>query len=244
MAKLSSGPATNPQDVLTVSTVQETDLGAKVESSDGRIFRYARVGTTVLVPATLIQAPAEVTNHQGRTPAAAAIGDTQVSVGLGATAADIDQYAGGYLVVTNINGAGGGYAYGVRSHAAVASSGTITVFLTEAVASAITASSTIDFVANPYNRVVINPVTTPTSAPIGVALGNPGASSYCWIQTHGPAIVQSEAAITVGASAAVGTTFAGTVRNAVGSESLTPIVGYALTGIAASEKGIIYLTID
>ena len=243
MAKLGTILQVVPAEVFTSSSTQETNLGAYAETPDGRGFRYVQNGDVAMVPGNVYQSSAESTDHQGRTPHPAVIGDTSVPVGLGATAALVDEYKDGFLIVT-ANGSEG-RMYGILGHLATAASATLTATLSEPIKAAITANSTVDLVRNPYRNVVVAP-TTETGVTVGVALHGIVASEYGWMQTHGPCAVLAETAVGVGLKVLRSTSTAGAVGLGSGitaDAELTP-VGYALTGIAASEFGALYLTID
>ena len=107
MSRLSGDLSVVASDLYADDSTQQHDLGAKVVTSDGRAFRYCKVGATALVPGKLYDGPAIVPNHVNiAVAAAAAAGATSVTVTLGATLASINQYAGGLLVVSDANGEG------------------------------------------------------------------------------------------------------------------------------------------
>lgn len=219
-------------------------LGTRGYTSDGRIFRYARAGEA-LTAGLVLQAPGEHTNHQNLTPSAAAVGATSVTLTLGATAATENLYAEGYLVVTAT--AGNGIYYRIKGHPAAALSGSLTLQLSDPVKVAITASSKIDLVKNPYSKVVAYPYTGFTSAPIGVACLAMTSGYYGWIQTGGPGMVKADADanVTVGRKLVTSNATTGCVENcADGAESALPYIGDALTGIASGENGMAMLRID
>lgn len=241
MSKLSSTALGSPQDLLVSSTVQGADLGTAMTTGDGRYFRYCLVGGTSLVTGTLIQAPAQVANHIQLTPVAAAVGATQVTVTLGATAATANQYYNGLLVVSLDGGTGGvkGYAYQISGHPAAASSGSLTLTLSDPLLNLITTSAKIDLVLNNYSGVIINP-TTGSSAPVGAAIWVLPTATYGWIQTQGPASVLNDAggAITVGNDVTPSTSVAGAIKSLTGT---LPTIGTAVTSITASQNGTVRL---
>jgi hypothetical protein len=198
----------------------------------------AKAGAVALVPGTLVQAPAEVTNHQNLTPAAAAIGATQVTVTLGATAATANQYAGGLLVVTVTPGQG--YSYEIDSHPAASGSATLVLTLKDPILVALTTSSRVDLVANEYNGVIINP-TTASSNPVGVAVYPIAIGEYGYIQTGGHANVLADGAVVVGTAVVASNATAGAVEALTGVQA--PI-GIAQSGIATTEYGPIHLLLD
>jgi hypothetical protein len=162
-------------------------LGERLVTSDGRVFRYAQAGGTLLVAGNFLQAPAEVSTHQGLTPTNTAIGATSLTVTLGATnAATANQYAGGWAVVTVTPGLG--QIFGISGHPAAAAAAALTLTLTDAVSVALTAAaSKIDLIPNPYKGVIQAPITTLTGAVAGVCVFPIPANEYGWIQRSGPA---------------------------------------------------------
>ena len=227
------------QDVLSTSTTLKHDLGALGITTDGRKFRYCKAGGTALVAGKLQQSPVEITNHQDLTPTAArAIGDTTVTVTLGATAATLNQYSNGWLVATTSTGAG--FQYKIKSHPAADSLATLVVTLDDPFIVATATTTRFDLVLNPFNGVVVNP-TTATSGPVGVAVYNIGASEFGWIQTNGPAVILSDAGSTVGTNVSASNATAGAVEASVTAQAA---IGYALTGVATTEYGMFYVTID
>lgn len=222
----------------TASLPDAVQLGARFKTQDGRVFRMAKAGAVALVPGTLLQASAEVTNHQGLTPAAAAIGATQVTVTLGATAATANQYAGGQLMVTVTPGQG--YSYEIDSHPAANSSATLVLTLKDPILVALTTSSRVDLVLNEYSGVLINP-TTATSNPVGVAVYPVVAGEYGYIQTGGHACVLADGAVTVGTAVVASNGTAGAVEPLTGVQAP---VGIAQSGIATTEYGPVHLLLD
>ena len=230
----------SPKALFKTSDTQEVQLGAKVCLSDGRAYRYVKAGGTALVAGTLQQAPAQVTNHQDLTPTAAAAGVTSVTVTLGATAATANQYANGWIVITTSDGIG--YQYEVKSHPAASASAAVVLTLADELQEALTASSRVDLVVNPYDGVIINP-TTATSCILGVAVADIPASNFGWIQCGGVASVLNDTAgaITVGTEVSASNAVAGSIEAETGTQAT---VGVAVTGIAASQNGAVRLRIE
>lgn len=227
----------SPQELFTTSTTQGTDLGATATSGDGRDFRYVLAGGTTLVPGKLQQSTAEdVTNWENLTPAAAAIGATQITITTSTTNA-ANVFANGYMQGTVTPGQG--YSYQVKSNAASAA-GSLVVNLYDPLQVALTTSSRVDFIPSPYQNVIVNP-TTATGTIVGVAIFPIVNAQYGWIQTHGPCNVLAQGTIVVGEEVAASSTTAGAV---VATSGVLASVGYAVTGIATTEYGTVFLTID
>jgi hypothetical protein len=238
MSFLSGDVAVAASSVTSSSATKEFALGARAKMPDGRTFRYCLAGGTALVPGKLQQAPAQITNHQNLTPAAAAIGATSVTVTLGATAATANQYAEGWVVVTVTPGQG--YQYKIASHPAADASATLVLTLEDPIAVALTASSRVDLVLNPYSGVIVNP-STATSAPVGVAVYPVTAAQYGWIQTGGSSVILADGALAVGTNVAASNAVAGAVEAATGVQAA---IGEALTGVADTEYGAVRLLLD
>lgn len=221
---------------LNSSSIQDI-LGAFYQSPDGRGFRYCRAGGTALVPGKLQQSPVEDTAHQDLAPAAAAIGATEVTVTLGASAVTANEYAGGYLLGTVTPGQG--QMYLISGHPAADASATCVLTLADPLIVALTTSSRLDMVLNAYTALVVNP-TTATSSPAGVAVTAITASYYGFLQVSGPANVLNDGGSTVGTNVSASNATAGAVEAAVTAQAA---VGYAMTGIASTEYGAIMLSL-
>ena len=237
MATQLSGSITVAAQAIHTSSADQYHNGSElVHSSDGRVFRYALAGGTSLVAGQLQQAAAEVTDHQNLTSPVAAAGDTSFAVTLGGTLSAINQYANGWVFVTVTPGVG--RQYRISGHAAVAASGSMTVNLSDPIAVALTATSRLDLVRNPYAGVIVNP-TTRTSGPVGVAVHPVTNAQYGWVQVGGVTNCLSEGATAVGNFVSASGTTAGAVIDA--THVAEPTVGNAMTGIADTEYGAIKL---
>lgn len=228
---LTQYPASAPYGLFSQDTAAQIDLGSKFVDKAGNEYVYLKAGATALVAGTLLQAPAEATNHQDVVPAAAAIGATSVTVTLGATAATANQYAGGWLLITVTPGEG--YKYLIASHPAANASATLVLTLEDPIQVALTTASNCDLVPNPYNGVVINP-TIATSCPVAVATDVVAISGFGWGQTKGVACILSDGGSTVGTNVSASNATAGAVEAAVTAQAF---VGVAVTGVATTEYG-------
>lgn len=198
-----SGPTTSfAQGLYDTSTLQNHVLGEKAFSNDGRTFRYVKVGAVALVPGNVIQSPAIVANHVNLTPTAVStVGDTTVTVTLGATAATANQYANGTLTFEK-GTTGAGQTLLIKSNPAAALSTTLVVTLADAVVTTTSGTVTASLVQNNYQGVIQAPVTTLTGTPVGVAVAPLAAASFGWICSRGITGVLADGAQTVGVTAA------------------------------------------
>lgn len=241
MSKLTSNIAVFPVSLFNNSTTtyDGTDLGAEGTAGDGRYYRWALVGSsTNLVAGTLLQGPAQdATNWQNLVVSAASTGATEITVTSTVTTT-ANSLAGGLMIVRT--GTGDGFTYEIAGNTAASSSG-FTITLVDPLLAALDSTSRVDAQPNPYNGVIINP-TTPTSAPVGVAITNSTKGTYNFIQTRGPVALLAKGAITAGQSVVASVVTAGAVSAAAGNAY--PIIGTALEGIADGDYGLVFLTLS
>lgn len=237
MSHLTGATQIAGQDIFTTSTSANTNLGALATTGDGRYYRYSSLGAVAAVPGKLYQAAAEITNHQNLAPTAnGAIGDRTITVTLGATAATANQYAGGYAVISDSTGEG--YMYEIASHPAALLSATLQLTLVDPLLTTTASASTkVDLIPNPYSATIVNP-TTATSAPIGAAVFPVAIGGFGWMQVSGPTVLLADGAVTVGTNLVASNGTAGAVEPATGVQA---VVGTALTGIATTEYGAVFL---
>lgn len=226
MPNLTSDPQGAGQALYASSASAKHALGERLVTSDGRVFRYAKAGASNLVAGNWIQSPAQVANHQNIAVAAAAIGATSITVTLGATAATAGQYAGGQAVVTITPGLG--QAINIVAHPAADASATLVLTLGEPLRVALTSSTRIDLIPNPYNGVIQSPVTTLTGAVAGVATYIITAAEYGWLQRSGPAGALIAGTPAVGAAIVLPGTAAGAAV-VDGAAAATLVVGSMLS---------------
>lgn len=219
-------------------------VGTKAVTPDGRIFRYAKAGATALIRGRLNVAADITANHEDNVfQTAGAVGDTTVSITVGATAVTANEYVGGYLCIQDDTGEGYNHLI-VRHDAKAAAAGTVTFDIKPGLFAATTVATTVTLVRNPWSNVVISDGTQ-TDIPVGVSVCAVTANYYCWLQTGGIASVLTDTAgATAGTQITIGTTDAGAVetRNAVAE----PIVGIEPAGgvSTAAEHNPFFLTID
>jgi len=163
-------------------------VGQKAEASDGRKYRYVKVGGTALVVGNALQAPAQDADHDDVTVRATDAGATSllITTGSGGGALDLNEYQDGYAVIDTTPGHG--YIYKIKSHLAIAAStnGQLELYPEDAVQVALTASSKVTLVKNPYKGVIQTPVTTATNTCVGGCIYPIAANEFGWIQTGGP----------------------------------------------------------
>lgn len=232
----------SPQDVLTTSASQLAALGQLGVTGDGRLFRYARAGASAITRGKLQLAPTPKTNHHNLATAAAAIGATEVTVTLGATAAVANEYADGLLQVNDAIGEG--VSYRILSHPAANASAALVVTLKDPIKTlALTAASECSLIHNSYRRVIEG--TSATQIPAGVPLLNIALEEFGWVQTHGPAPVLAQGTVTLGAPVIAGSVAGSVTDNTDVTAPIAQIwVGFAPIAGVDTEYRAIYLTID
>jgi hypothetical protein len=229
------------QGIFSESSAALHQMGSYIETANGRGFRYTKVGATALVAGKLYQSSAEdTTNQQSLACAVNSIGDTSVVTTTTVTLA-ANLLAGGLLTVISAT-TGAGFGYKIKGNTVAA--GAVTTFtLEDPIIVATTGTVYVDVIPNPYSGVVITPAGAATSAAVGVSVYNVTALYYGWLQTHGAAPILCSTAITVGNSVTpINATAAGAAT--VATNGVKAPIGYALTGIATTDYGPIFLTID
>jgi hypothetical protein len=183
-SRLSNQEVQLAQEMFVSSANPQHKLGTRGYTEDGRAFRYVKAGASDLVAGNCIQSSAIITTHLANTPPAVAIGAKSFAYTPGATAAAADYYADGYLQVDTTPG--NGYTYGLGSHAAITASTAFTLNLDDPIQVALTTSSRVGLLANPYRDVIQMPATTATGTLVGVAGYIIATTQFGWIQTWGP----------------------------------------------------------
>lgn len=236
MANCLTGPVSIAAQELHSSSADKLHkLGETVFSNDGRAFRFCKAGGTALVAGKLQQSSAEDTGLQNLTAVAASIGDVSVAASTTVTVT-ANEYAEGFVLVTVTPGVG--RVYRVSGHSAYTAAAP-TFNLDEQVKVALTTTSRLDLVRNPYSAVIVNP-TTLTSSPIGVAIHPIAASEFGWLQVAGIASILADGANAVGANLVASNGVAGAVEDAA-TPGAQPLVGIAHTGAADTEYGAVKL---
>lgn len=230
------------QGILDESASSLHTLGTYMETADGRGFRYAKVGAVATVPGKVYQGPAlDATNMQpsgGLTPAAAAIGDTSITISTSTTLA-ANLLAGGYMSVVVTPGQG--YTYRIKGNTVTAGAAGLVVTLEDPLKVALTTSSRVIFARHPYDGVVIEP-GTPTARIAGVPTAIITAAYFGWVQTKGPCAVLFTG--TGAAGKVVGSLSGGTSGSMAPAIAATNIGGeHMATGITG-EYSLVYLRID
>lgn len=239
---LSAPKVVHEQDFRDISADKLLPLGTVAETRDGRKFRYALNGASNLAPGKICVAAAHVANHVNRlADVARAVGSEKASFTSGATAGTADQYADGLLVVNDADGEG--IAYRIRTHAAWSSSGVATFQLDEPIEVALTTSSELSAIRNPWSAVIVAAGDAVTYRAVGVPNVAITAAYYGWLQTKGDCSVLSDGVIGKGSGAILSNAVAGAVEVEVAT-TVENRVGRAPEATVDTEYRLIDLCID
>ncbi len=245
----------NQGDIYKQTSDKRMPLGTRGYTRDGRVFRYARAGGTALAVAVLCQAEAPLAGsqvgHYFRTVASSGDQSFSIRTGSSNSLTSANAYADGYMRVDY--GTGAGQQIQIKSHTAAATSATMVTVIAhdgemltaDAVATADSTACVVGFVKNLYDDVIIHPVTTATSVPLGVTPRNVTAAYYFWLQTWGPATVLCQAALTIGKSAMISTAAGAVVTVTTLAAGITNSrIGTTMQVGAASHYGMVRLNLD
>lgn len=234
-------------DVWAESATQKYELGAKAVRGC-EVWRYCKAGGTGLnIAAPVQQAKAAHAEQDDDIVcgAAAAIGATAVEV---TSTANLDtapndsanDFAGGFLIVNDE--AGEGQCLRIKSNEALSGTADSTFNLYDALTVALTTSSQLGLVRNPYYKVIATEAVV-SGMVIGVPQIAVTANYWFWCKTGGPAAVVVQAGISLGDEVVVGTTAAKANARTASDTEIT--IGQAMTpGVADTESCIVFLTLD
>ena len=218
-------------------------VGTRMILPDGRVFRYAFANGAIGAGQGVQSSIALANQDSDLVPAAAAVGDKSVTLTFGTspnTDVTADEYANGYLFVNNVDGEGHVYRIkGTGAHVAadVSASPAVEIHLQDGdtIAEALTTSSKVGLVANPYQDVIITPGGAQTARCVGYAAAEVADNSYFWAQTWGEAAVLAEGTLVIFRPIRVSETTAGAVEEYESNvDAEEQVVGYATNFLAAT----------
>lgn len=227
-------------------------LGTQIVMQDGRKFRYSLAGGTLLVVGNVISSAAIIATDRDLTAAAGAIGDRLATFTHGAATTIANYFSEGSMVVSVAPG--GGDTYKIDNHLALrnATAGDLVNFAPgHALRQALTTTSRLDLVANPYGGVIQFPATTATGAPVGVAVSAIAATTGMgWLQTRGPCGVLTSGTLIVGVTVSCQSGTAGSViaplitTTGDGTRTYQNNIGFCQVVAATGAWSTIILTLD
>lgn len=244
----------------TLDPSPSTAVGQRFDLNDGREVRLISNGAVALTSGVLVQGVAITANHQNMAVAVpatypATAGTFQVSVTLGATKLNVNQYQGGYLIVNA--GTGIGQTLRVASNPAAVSAGAATIItLEDPIQVTLDATSKVSLIPSPYQNCVINP-TTATNSPVGVtlypvaaatlntydatsgALTTTGVAQYAFVVSKGVSSCLADSGVAaVGVGISPSTTTAGAITMSL---AYMTSIGRALQSSVSAESRTVFL---
>ena len=218
------GGAGTKQGIYAESSTPKHAIGEKVELADGRCFRYVYTAAAIN-PGLLVSQDVSATcivESDGKLTAASA-GATEVTYTDSGTvgSATANQYAGGYLHITD--DAGEGHQYRIKSNTA-ASSNAVTFTLYDGLVVAVTTDTDVGVTGSLYHNVV--GATAGTDGVIaGVTTRGLTSNYYGWVQTAGVATILADGSIAIYDNLTLSDGVAGAVQ--LKDAETEPLVGYA-----------------
>lgn len=238
----------HPPNPYAESATQLFPLGTKLMRGE-EVWRYSKAGATGLNIAAPLQSAIAVHAEQNDdivVGTLSAIGSTTVHLtstdNLDGSPNDEDNsFAEGYLIVNDE--AGQGQMYKIKSNEAFDASETVVDFeLYDPLTIALTTSSEVGIMRNPYDRVIATTAVM-TAIFVGVPQIAVTANYYFWSKTGGPGPGLAKEAIPIGDPVVVGTTAA--ILNVAGAFTTETVVGWAMTpAIADTEEFMVFYTGD
>jgi len=248
-------------DIYDISSTAQFPIGQGFERSDGARFRYAHAGAAtnrgVIVAQDYSESSVDdtgdsviapsVTYYQNDEPNnvyPGSIGSRYVLMTL--ASAEVDQYAGGYLSITD--DIGEGYTYRIRGNDATdtTKTGDVLFHLYDKLQVALTATTDVAITGPMYANLEAAGTTTDGLA-VGVSCASLTATDpYGWIQTRGIATVLCDTAGTAGNMAIVSQSVAGSYRAAYTTTATGnyPTIGYIVTPGDTTGHGVINLMLE
>ena len=176
-------------------------LGQRMECPNGRIFRYAEMGTTVGVAAKLYSAEATNTewDTMSTTTTITALTSTSVSYTNGASAVAQDELKYGYVIYEGAANLGEARRIFANHPAASGGTGKLYLFPNTTFETALAIAEVITVIKSPWKDIIITPPTAAAeSMPLGVPQVAIAANEHGWVQTHGVASCRVEGTIVAG----------------------------------------------
>ena len=212
-------------------------LGQRMDYEDGRKFRYMLAGGTTLVANQLQQGKAFISGDSLNVVQAAWVVGATTGTITSTTSTAAAYYDGGWVGITKVDGLG--YIYRVKTQTLWAST-TETIILESdsPIVVALTTSSEMSFAPNPYNGVVVAPITTLTAPLVGVTAAPVTNAQYGWVQSGGVCVVEGAGSEVLGDQVAAIVAAEGRTGVVV-SPALQEFVGVVWTITGSAGQGLI-----
>jgi len=227
-------------NVYQSEVVPSHKCGFKVAGDNGSEFVYGKAGELQVV-GEVCQGPVIGTDHNALVVVSGTKGAYEMVVTLATAAVTKNQYQGG-IVSINVT-PGLSETYTIESHPAQTSTtGNVTLTLAEPLRTTLSTSSRVALKKNPFNGIISAPVTTLTSAIVGVAIYPVPSGEYGWWQTKGLCSALSDnSSIILGSAVEASLTVASAL--ALGGTAGTPRLGIALQAKDNGKPIAVYLSL-
>lgn len=245
-------PKFNPRESATSPSVV---VGTKVTLADGRVFRYAHFGSAATVAQLVAQeiadsgtvsatviAPASAVAVVGE-PSGQLPGDENSRfVQITLASAEVNQYAGGNLLVED--GTGEGHNYRIKGNTATndPATGDIRLELYDRIVEALDGTSRVHIVGDRFANLKVALLATDVVL-AGFSLVAQAIDDFGWVQTKGLTAVQSDGALVLGSNITASDSTAGSVQ--IKDAETEQQIGYAATiSGGAGEFGLAVINLD
>lgn len=208
--------ASDYPDIYNVDTTQKYEIGTRLQTADGRVFRYASTTTGGVSAGFGAFATATLPMAYEALHANAAAGQTYVLVEQASITEDM--WAGAYIIMGH-SGAATTQNRRIVRNTATDGDTHVYVYLDAPLTVALTTSEGFEIMPNPYANLSVSP--NEYSGVMGVPAATAAASRYVWVQTWGPCWVVPGGTGTPGSTAAERTVYF------VGDGSINGDVGLA-----------------
>ena len=178
------------EEIYNDDSTAVLSVGQRVETPNGRTFRYALAGGTALVAGLLQQSSTQggdTANDTLTIATSVSVNDTSVAITNGTTTWTLDELKDGALIIERVEETGSHYYRIGGNTAEAAGSAAMTITLTPGVKfnEALTAGTAVVQIApSPWSKVIVFPVT-PSGLPAGFAMVAVTAAQHGYLQTHG-----------------------------------------------------------
>ena len=246
-------------NIFDIHDKPEYAVGQGFTRSDGCKFRYIHAsgatnrgvivaqdysGSSTIDTDDKVIAPASAVAVAGETMKPGTAGSYYVQLTLASASAD--QYAGGYLSITDDNGEG--YTYRIKGNTATndPATGDIRIQLYDKIQTALTATTDVAVTGCMYANLIAGGTTTDGLA-VGVTCATLTATDpYGWIQTYGPATVLCDTAGSAGNMVKLSQSVAGSYVPMYGTTTTGnyPTVGYIITPGDTTGHGVLFLMLE
>lgn len=183
------------QGLFSEHSAPRFDLGAKLEFSDGRVFRYTKAGGSITAGHLVAQdfSAGNIAEFDDATISPVTAGSTVITITASALSGvdDVNELAGSYLMT--VDGDGEYYSYKIKSHG-VESSNAVEFTLYDPIHTAVVSGTTdLQIIAPAFRQVQTCAASTDANTdtmPVGVSFRGLTSAYYGWIQTGGIACVR------------------------------------------------------